>query len=100
MTIVDHRRPRTATLRTHGQNGGGQVTATDVVSQGEFGAFKAETRRFQSGLATSVMELQDASAKMETGLATAQSGLTMMQSGLAAAQKTVAEMADLLSDGA
>ena len=58
---------------------------TQTVTQAEFGAFKAETRSFQSGLATAVMELQD--------------GLAEMQTGLTAAQKAVAKMADLLDDG-
>ena len=48
------------------------VTAT------EFGEFKAETRSFQSGLATVVMELQDGLAEMQTGLSTAQKAVTKM----------------------
>ncbi len=71
---------------------------TDTVTQAEFGVFKAETRSFQSGLASAVVDLQDAFATMQSGLEKAQTGLATMQNGLTAAQEAVAKMAEHLTD--
>ncbi len=60
------------------------MTTTEAVSQAEFGAFKGETRKYQSGLASAVVELQD--------------GLAEMQTGLTKTRKAVDKMADLLDD--
>ena len=70
---------------------------TDTVTRAEFGVFKAETRNFQSGLASAVVDPQDAFATMQNGLAEAQTGLAKMQDGLTAAQEAVAQMAEHLN---
>ena len=59
------------------------MTTAEVVTQAEFGAFKGETREYQQGLASAVVDLQD--------------GLADMQTGLTKTRKAVNKMADLLN---